>query len=116
MKFRTTAKAVKWGYHEIIQVGYCGAHWLLYGLHPVAYTAGVYGWNFDVYEVEGVAICTGYRGMPGKRLPYDFVNGFEKRAEAAAYSAGDYDKRIADIAAIRAEFIAAARNVKGGKK
>ena len=42
--------------------------YLLTNHGPVAYTAGVYGWNFDVYEVYGLTICTGYRGMPGKRL------------------------------------------------
>lgn len=116
MKYKTTAKAIRAGYSEIIQAGYCGAYWLLYGLRPVAYTAGVYGWNFDVYETEaGAVVCTGYRGMPGKRLPYDFIKGYETRAEAAAYSAGDYDKRLEAIAAIRAEFITAARDVKGVK-
>lgn len=28
----------------------------------------MYGWIFDVYEVYGLTICTGYRGMVGKRL------------------------------------------------
>ena len=43
-----------------------------------AYTCGVYGWNFDVFEVYGVTICTGYRNMPGKRL--DGVAEYEQKA------------------------------------
>ena len=64
MKYKTTTKAVKEGYRHIISVGYCALQNLLRGEYPVAYTAGVYGWNYDVYEIDGVAICTGYRGMP----------------------------------------------------
>lgn len=45
---------------------------------PIAYTCGVYGWNFDVFEVYGVTICTGYRNMPGKRL--DGIREYEKKA------------------------------------
>ena len=26
----------------------------------------MYGWNFDVYDFDDVAICTGYRGMPSQ--------------------------------------------------
>ena len=46
-------------------VGYCDLQNLLNNHSPIAYTCGVYGWNFDVYEVYGVTICTGYRGMIG---------------------------------------------------
>ena len=72
MKYRTTAKAIRneYGKNLIISLGYCEAQNLLSYLEPSAYTAGVYGWNFDIYEVHGVAICTGYRGMPAG-LPYD---------------------------------------------
>lgn len=48
--------------------GYCDLQCLLTNHDPAAYTCGVYGWNFDVYEVYGLTICPGYRGMPGKRL------------------------------------------------
>ena len=37
---------------------------------PTAYNAGDYGWNYDVYSVHGITICTGYRYLPGKRLSY----------------------------------------------
>ena len=47
---------------------YCDLSYLLRNHSPIAYTCGVYGWNFDVYDIYGLTICTGYRGMPGKRL------------------------------------------------
>ena len=40
----------------------------LAGVGPFAYTCGVYGWNFDAYEVAGVLLCSGCRGMIGPRL------------------------------------------------
>lgn len=66
MKYKTTRKSVVENSTNIIAIGYCGADHLLRGIEPRAYTCGVYGWNFDVYEVHGLTICTGYRGMPGR--------------------------------------------------
>lgn len=67
MKYRTTRKAVVAGSPRLVSVGYAELHTLLRGHSPIAYTCGKYGWNFDVYEVNGLTICTGYRGMPGRR-------------------------------------------------
>ena len=68
MKYKTTAKALREGAYNLRSAGYCDLQYLLTNHNPVAYTCGVYGGNFDVYEVYGLTICTGYRGMPGKRL------------------------------------------------
>ena len=66
MKYKTTRKAVVNGSANIIRAGYCSLQTLLSNHEPVTYTCGSYGWDFDVYEVYGVTICTGYRGMPGR--------------------------------------------------
>lgn len=66
MKYQTTAKALKEGYYTIISIGYCDLQNLLNYESPVAYNKGVYGWNFDIYDVDRIAIATGYRGMPSK--------------------------------------------------
>lgn len=68
MKYKTTAKAIRKGAVNPRSAGYCDLQYLLHNHQPTAYTSGVYGWNFDVYEVYGLTICTGYRGMVGKRL------------------------------------------------
>lgn len=68
MKFKTTTKAIRESACNVRYAGYCDLSYLLQGHAPIAYTCGVYGWNYDVYEVYGLTICTGYRGMPGKRL------------------------------------------------
>lgn len=67
MKFKTTRKAIQDGYHRILSVGYCELQHLLKYQSPVAYSAGVYGWNADYYIVEGVLIATGYRSLPNSR-------------------------------------------------
>lgn len=94
MKFKTTAKAVKENYATILRVGYCELQRLLRDENPVAYSAGTYGWNFDLYDVSGVAICTGYRGMPGADVPYEIVKRYESIAESDdAEQDGDRDRR-----------------------
>lgn len=78
MKYRTTRKAIINGCINIKCAGYCDLYHLLRNHEPSAYTCGVYGWNFDVYEVYGVTICTGYRGMPGERVKG--IEEYEKKA------------------------------------
>ena len=83
MKYRTTAKAIREGYHTIISAGYCELQGLLSYKSPVAYCSGVYGWNFDVYDIGGVAIVTGYRGMPSQnsKADYNLVHEYEQKAQ-----------------------------------
>ena len=79
MKYKTTAKAIRAGACNPRTAGYCDLQYLLTNHSPIAYTCGVYGWNFDVYEVYGVTICTGYRGMVGPRC--EGIAEYEKKAE-----------------------------------
>lgn len=83
MKYKTTGKALKEGYCKIISVGYCDLQGLLSYKNPVAYAAGYYGWNFDVYDINGVAIVTGYRSMPSKnsKADYKLIREYEAKAE-----------------------------------
>ena len=87
MKYKTTIKALRENATNLRSAGYCDLQYLLTNHNPVAYTSGVYGWNFDVYEVHGLTICTGYRGMPGKRL-----EGIEEYEVKAAAVWSDYNK------------------------
>ena len=87
MKFKTTTKKIKQNYanNYIISIGYCDLQTLLKYESPRAYTSGIYGWNYDLYEIDGVAICTDYRGMPqGKNFNYDLVRKYETKAQKIA--------------------------------
>lgn len=53
MKFRTTKKAIMANYGNVIKVDYCDLQNLLKYESPIAYTAGVYGWNADIYDFGG---------------------------------------------------------------
>lgn len=78
MKYKTTAKAIHENACNPRSVGYCDLQHLLNNHSPNAYTCGVYGWNFDVYEIYGLTICTGYRGMVGPRC--EGIAEYEEKA------------------------------------
>lgn len=81
MKIKTTIKALKNNFPEnsCIAIGYCNLQALLRvaNIKPFAYTSGVYGWNFDAFDVDGVLLTTGYRGMFGKNPSYELCCKFE---------------------------------------
>lgn len=82
MKLKTTRKAIVNDTPAacLVSAGYCSLPYLLRNHAPIAYTCGVYGWNFDVYHVYGLTICTGYRGMPGRTA--ESVHAYNDAAEA----------------------------------
>lgn len=86
MKFKTTTKAIRNEGGKIVSIGYCGAQHLLRYEEERAYTCGVYGWNYDVYCIDGVTVCTGYRGMPGQPVDYAILNEYETQAEKIVYN------------------------------
>lgn len=69
IKQRVTNKFVKeiYGTKNIINIGYCKIDKWLHRLLPMFYTCGIYGWNYDVYNFGDMAICQGYRNIPGMR-------------------------------------------------
>lgn len=97
MKYKTTAKAVKEGYHTIVSVGYCELQCLLSYKSPIAYTCGYYGWNFDVYDIDGIAIVTGYRGMPSRNSKVDYKTVREYEQKAAGKTADEKDALIKEF-------------------
>lgn len=105
MKYKTTRKAIVAGSSRLVSAGYCDLQTLLRYHSPITYTSGVYGWNFDVYEVHGLTICTGYRGMPGRR-----ANNVSKYEQAAREAVERLDWREAEqeIERLLTEFCAQA--------
>ena len=92
MKLKTTRKEIKnkVASNYIWQVGYCDMQNLLHYKSAIAYTSGVYGWNFDLYEVDGVYFTTGYRNMLGKQVDCELLRKYEKQAEAVINTWGIY--------------------------
>lgn len=80
MKTKTTRNIIMRTSNNVKCAGYCDLQALLRNHEPLAYNSGIYGWNFDVYEVYSVTICTGYRNMPGARCKG--ISEFEEKAVA----------------------------------
>lgn len=102
MKFKTTAKAIRNNSINPKTAGYCDLQCLLRFHEPIAYTCGVYGWNFDVYEVHGVTICTGYRGMVGARA--EGIREYEDKAREIIHSRLTYDEQKEAVETLLHEF------------
>lgn len=81
MKFKTTKKQITNFYSTIIKTSYCSIQYLLHYQDPNAYTAGTQGWNADIYFINGIAICTGYRPFGNISPNYDLVDKYEKHAQ-----------------------------------
>ena len=107
MKYRTTAKELRNNSGYIVSAGYCDLQDLFRDISPNAYTCGVYGWNFDVYDLDegGVplTVCTGYRGMVGKRA--EGIEEYEAKARKVWSGDGDYVTKREAVRKLRAEFI-----------
>ena len=75
-------------YYDCYSIGYCELQNLLHFELPESYTCGVYGWNADIYSINGYAIVTGYRPF-GQSVNYEIVRKYDRKAEKIMYK----DKR-----------------------
>lgn len=70
-------------YRNIIKVGYCDMQDALKWREPNFYTAGVYGWNSDVYVIDNdTVIVTGYRPFGNMELPREVIETLNKCAKS----------------------------------
>lgn len=90
-KTKMTSKALKTRFSyelnkkKVFAIGYCTLQSLLYFYSPDFYTAGVYGWNYDCYIIDGYVINTGYREMFGYSVDYDLSREYDLKAEKIIY-------------------------------
>lgn len=78
---KITAKEVKRTHVRVFQFGCEELHNLLSFRKPYAYTAGVYGWNADVYSYANTALTTGYRPT-GEKVNPAIYEPFETMASS----------------------------------
>ena len=91
MKTKTTKRAIMHAYENVIKVYYCDLQDALKWREPNFYTAGVYGWNSDVYVIDhGTVIVTGYRPFGNIELPREVINTLNKCAVSITHYL-DYD-------------------------
>lgn len=90
MKYKTTKKDVNYWYGKKICVGYCDLQYLLRHKNASGYTCGVYGWNADIYEIDGnTAIITGYRPFGNIHPDYEIIRAYDEQAKEIQ-QANDY--------------------------
>jgi hypothetical protein len=81
MKVRVSQKSIKEAFSYIIPIGYCQAYNMLAHRNPNFYTAGMYGWNSDIYVIDNnTVIVTGYRTFGTIKPRYSLVEKYEQRA------------------------------------
>ena len=80
VKFKTTQKAIKQEYENVIRVSYCGLQSLLSCESPIAYTTRAEGWGADIYDFGNTAIVTGYAPFGNISPAYETNQRYEKRA------------------------------------
>lgn len=105
MKSKTTQKAIKSNYNSIIRVGYDNLQHLLLFENPIAYTTRVEGWACDIYDVDGVAISTGYTPFGNIRPSYSLCREYDEKARAIVNSWDiPHDEKKAQITSLLHEF------------
>lgn len=83
MKTKTTKKAIMNAYENVIKIGYCDMQDALKWREPNFYTAGVYGWNADIYVIDcDTVIVTGYRPFGNIELPRNVIDALNACAES----------------------------------
>ena len=82
-KVRTTQKAIKEVYTNVISVGYCRLQSLLDFFYDKEqyYTVRKEGWASDIYDFGTTAISTGYAPFGKIRPSYDLVEKYEHEAQ-----------------------------------
>lgn len=73
---------------EVYWIPYCAGSELLRGYGRIAYNAGVYGWNFDVYIIGQNVVCTGYRGSLNRWKRIQCLREFNEKAYCIREKAG----------------------------
>ena len=105
MKFKTTQKAIKQGYSNIIQGSACALQKLLSCESPIAYTTRVEGWGADIYAFGNTAIVTGYAPFGNVRPDYEVNQRYEEKAREATEGIYNWQEKKAILSGLIEEYI-----------
>lgn len=104
MKFKTTRNELTATGLPIVKIPYCCCQTLLKFQEPIAFNAGLYGWNYDVYKINNTLVVTGY-SMTVKGIEGKYYDDFEKRSKKINNSCQDYDTRVTWINELLIEWL-----------
>jgi hypothetical protein len=92
MKLQTTKKQIRANFSKIISIPYCDAQYLLNYKSPFAYSAGIYGWACDYYQINNVCISTGYNPI-GTQIDYKALQTLENAAREVCCSDLSFEQK-----------------------
>jgi len=105
MKFKTTQKAIKNGYKNVVCVSYCALQQLLSCESEIAYTTRAEGWAADIYQFANTAIVTGYAPFGDIRPDYKINQRYEQKAIDATKDIYNYQEKKAILQELIKEYI-----------
>jgi hypothetical protein len=105
MKFKTTQKAIKQGYNNVICVSYCALQRLLSCESEIAYTTRAEGWGADIYQFGNTAIVAGYAPFGNIRPGYEVNQRYEQKAMAATDGIYNWQEKKAILQELIKEYI-----------
>lgn len=110
-KIKTTQKAIKKCFSKVIKVPYCGAHCLLQWTSADYYTTRAEGWAADIYDIDGVAIVTGYQPFGGYSIDHKTLHRLERKAMAiwSYRNKWHYNRKKAEVKKLLNKAIEAAK-------
>lgn len=97
LKCKVTKRELKEAYYNIVSCSYCDTQYLLRRNVPRYYYANVYGWRFDVYEIESNFIITdGYSYLVHHKEQDKLNKIINKYNDNARIILSNYDYKIID--------------------
>ena len=103
MKTRITRNDIK-TFNIRLSIPYATLQSLLSYVEPIGYNAGIYGWNFDCYDIDGVLLMTGYRTI-GKTIDRSIIKKYEKQADRLNSQDISYESKKKEALRLLNQFI-----------
>lgn len=114
MKVYLTRRELKKNFKYIIGVGYMRIQNLLKYQDASWYFADKDGWAADIYQIEDIAICTGYRPFGNIKIATNIVQEYDIRAMEICKNGKNFEEIKKSINLLLKEFIQIA--IKEAKK
>lgn len=106
MKQKATRNTIKRNYNNILNVGYANLQNLLRYDEAKFYNAGVYGWNWNAYELDkNTCIITGYRNTLGNDIDHNYIVKINNKAREIVKDSISYEDKIKQLEELKQEFL-----------
>lgn len=105
-KREATRNTIRRNYKNIINVGYANLQHLLKYDDAKYYNHGVYGWNWNAYELdENTCIITGYRNTLGDDIDHEYTQIIDNKAREILNNYNNYDDKKQKLDELKEEFL-----------